>query len=132
YYGFGRNLGCRLQLKYPIGFSRPIDFSARDVPPRSAGVAQSLSLGEIGFSSPQFLLSALPLVNVRKQVVPTHDPAFVVTETKAPGVKPAVDTISPAEPVINVIRVTGFDRIPPGGGCARKIIWVDSIAGSPT
>jgi hypothetical protein len=47
-------------------------------------------------------------------------------------VKPAVATISTAQTVVNVIRIPSFDRVLPGGGRLREVIWVDGVAGGPT
>src|SRR5258708_20583740 len=53
------SVGRRLVTEDPIRFSRPVDLSAGDMPAETAGVAEFLSFGEIGFSTLQLAIKFL-------------------------------------------------------------------------
>src|SRR6266403_4226665 len=129
-------LQCRLNrsitLKDLVGFLRPEDFSTRNVPAETACMAQFLRLRQVSFAPPQLFFSPPPLVNVRKQVIPTDNATFSVTQRQATRMKPPVRTVSTAQTVVNVIGIPGFDRVPPCGDRLREIIRVDGFAGTPT
>src|SRR6266853_2277975 len=80
-------LRCRLKrliiLKDLVGFFRPEDFSVRNVPAETAGVAQFLRFRQVSFTPPQLFFSPPPLVDVRKQVIPTADATLSVTQRYA-------------------------------------------------
>src|SRR6267378_6221838 len=129
-------LRCRLKrliiLKDLVGFLRPEDFSTRNVPAETACVAQFLRFRQVSFTPPQLFFSPPPLVNVRKQVIPTDNATFSVTQRQATRMKPPVHTVSTAQTVVNIIRISRFDRVPPGGDRLRQVIRVDGVAGTPT
>src|SRR6266852_7289139 len=129
-------LQCRLNrsitLKDIVGFIRPEDFSTRNVPAETACVAQFLRFRQVSFTPPQLFFCPPPLVNVRKQVIPTDNATFSVTQRQATRMKPSVRTVSTAQTVVNIIRIPRFDRVPPGGDRLREVIWVDGVARTPT
>src|SRR5258707_6619744 len=53
------SVGRRLVTEDPIRFSRPVDLSAGNLPAETAGVAEFLSFGEIGFSTLQLAIEFL-------------------------------------------------------------------------
>src|SRR3954469_18214945 len=61
-----RNLGFRVELKYPKGFIRPEDLSARNVPPEAAGATEPLRFRQIGFSPPEFLSQFFLLGDIQR------------------------------------------------------------------
>src|SRR6267154_5056322 len=129
-------LQCRLNrsivFKDIVGFIRPEDFSTRNVKAEAACVAQFLRFRQVSFTPPQLFFCPPPLVNVRKQVIPTDNATFSVTQRQATRMKPPVRTVSTAQTVVNVIGIPGFDRVPPCGDRLGEIIWVDRVAGTPT
>src|SRR5580692_6997930 len=60
-YLFHRDLRCQLKFKYPKRFSRPGDLSAGKIPAKAAGVAEFLSLCEVGLPALQLAVKFLEL-----------------------------------------------------------------------
>src|SRR6267154_2712229 len=73
-------LNCSIVFRDIVGFIRPEDFSTRNVKAEAACVAQFLRLRQISFTPPQLFFSPPPLVNVCKQVIPTDNATFSVTQ----------------------------------------------------
>ena len=112
-------------------FGRPVDLTAGNIPAKTACVAQYLRFGQVNFTSPQLLFRSLAVVNVRKQVIPTDDAAFTVTQRQGARMEPAVHAVSTAETVIKVVRMTSFDRVPPCGERGRNVIRRNDIRRFP-
>src|SRR5712691_3255407 len=64
YHGNG-SLLLRRVFKNSKGLARPVDFSARDIPAETAGVAQTLRFSQVSFASPQRLLGVAALAPLR-------------------------------------------------------------------
>src|SRR6266852_2512217 len=79
-YQLQRRLNCLIVLKDLVGFIRPEDFSVQDIPAETASVAQLLRFRQVSFTPAQLFFSPPPLVNVRKQVIPTDNATFSVTQ----------------------------------------------------
>jgi hypothetical protein len=45
---------------------------------------------------------------------------------------PAISTISAAQTLVNVKRIAGIDGAGPSGDHLREVIWMDSVAGTPS
>src|SRR5216684_7808115 len=88
-------------------------------------------LPEVTFVLPKFLLSAFPVVNVSQQHVPAGDTAFRVSRGQSARVEPAVHAIGTPLAQLKIIRLPGFDRVPPCINHAREVTGMDSVAGGP-
>src|ERR1700730_9759584 len=76
-------------------------------------------------------LSALPVVNVGQQHVPTGETTFCVPRGERARLEPPVHTIGTPLAELNSIRLAGFDRVRPRVNDARKIIRMNGVAGRP-
>src|ERR1700730_1322122 len=70
---FDRDPGRRVVLEYSVVLLGPDNFSARDVPAKTAGVAKPLRLRQIGLVPPQGLFRALAVLNVGCRLIPSDD-----------------------------------------------------------
>src|ERR1700752_1302094 len=74
------------------------------------------------------VLSALSIVDIGEQGVPTDHAAFCVPHGGSPRVEPTMDTIAATQAKFNVIRLPGFCGRFPAPEDARTIISVDEVA----
>src|SRR6266849_7686354 len=88
-------------------------------------------LPEVTFVLPKFLLSAFPVVNVSQQHVPAGDTTFRVSRGESARLEPAVHAIGTPLAELKIMRLPGFDRVPPRVDHARKVMRMDSVAGGP-
>ena len=80
---------------------------------------------------PESILSALPVVNISQQHVPTGDTAFGVVRGESVGFEPPVHAIGTAVAELEFIRLPVFDSVPPHVDHAGKIIRMDRVAHGP-
>src|SRR6266403_2666688 len=80
---------------------------------------------------PKGILSALPVVNVSQQHVPAGDTAFRISGGESAGLEPAVNPIGTPLAELKNVGLSACDRALPRVDHARKIIRMDSVAGSP-
>jgi hypothetical protein len=71
-------------------------------------VAQLLSLKQVSFTPPQLLFRPSPLVDVRKQEIPTGDPPIRLPQRQAANVEPAVNTVGAQDTVLHLEHIPGF------------------------
>src|SRR6266853_2428449 len=70
------------------------------------------------------VLSALPVVNIRQQVVPTDDPPVGIALRETAGLKPSIGAIGPTEPMLNLVCLTGFYGAAPIRRHPCAVIWM--------
>src|SRR5262249_20775969 len=97
----------------------------------AAGVTQPLCLEQIGFAPPKPVLRFLAGMDVIEQVVPADDTAVGISQWEPTRLKPAVLTIKPPDPVLEFVRLSGFDGVLPGGVDAWEIGGVNGVGGAP-
>src|SRR5438876_185234 len=74
---FHGRLGGSVVSKDSKGLFRPEHLPRRDFATKAAGAAKVLCFGEVRFTSPQVLLSALAVVDIRRQVVDDQTKTFL-------------------------------------------------------
>src|SRR5260370_24108977 len=87
---------------------------------------------KIEFARAQRFLSTLPVVNVRAQGIPANDPSFRIPRGERAYMEPAVYAIGTTDTVLRLIWMPDFDRAPPRGQQARKVIGMNNAGGGPT
>src|SRR5215471_14115747 len=95
--------------------------------PPTAGVAQSLRFEQVRFTALQLLLGLLPRMDVGEQVVPADDLAVRITQREPSRLEPAVLAIMSSNPVLEFVRLSGVDRVLPGGHNLREIGRVNRV-----
>src|SRR6266849_2640829 len=128
---FHRRRGRSVVAKDSKGLFRPEHLSRRDVAPETAGATQVLRVGEVRFTSPQVLLSALALVDICHQAVPADNAAFGITLRKPSHLAPSVHAIGSTAAMLELERLSRFDRAPPGVAHARNVIRMAGVVGGP-
>src|SRR6516165_5297069 len=63
---------------------------------------------KFAFCCPQRLLSALPVVNVRKQEIPANDAPLCVSWREPAHIKPAIHAVSAPHAVLDALRPPGL------------------------
>jgi hypothetical protein len=79
----------------------------------------------------EFRFGALPLVDVRQQNVPTDDAPVRVPQGKPGVLKPAIAAVPPPEPLRDVVRTAGGDRLREDPDHIRQIVRVNGVARAP-
>src|SRR3954447_8788543 len=72
-HAFDRGLGRGVVPEYSVAFRGPDDFSARDVPAKTAGVAKPLRLRQIGLALPQCVFRPLSILDVGICAIPSDN-----------------------------------------------------------
>ena len=73
----------------------------------------------------------LPVVDVGLQYVPADDTALGIPERQTAHMEPAIDAVSTAHAVLDVVWFPGVYRSLPGGDHHGKIIRMNGVAGRP-
>src|SRR6185503_7597562 len=76
-------------------------------------------------------LGLLPVINVRQQHVPVDDVAVGIAKWKATQLEPPVPPVGSPDAMLDVVGLTGFDRVLPGGYYTRDVSRMDGIDGAP-
>jgi len=75
----------------------------------------------------QRLLHILPIVDIQQQSVPASHSAFAVARGLAEHVKPSVDTVGPAEPALDFVRLASCDSTRPRAPRRLHVVRVKKI-----
>src|SRR6266851_2336179 len=76
--------------------------------------------------------SPLPVVDISLQEVPKDDMPVRISQGEAARVEPVVDPVRTAEAGLKVVRMAGFDRLPPPGEGIFAVIRMKAGADRPT
>src|SRR5262245_8977843 len=71
-------------------------------------------------------------MDVGEQVVPADDAAVGVSQRKPTRLKPPVFAIKPSDPVLEFVRLSGFNGVLPGSAHAWEIRRVNGVRGAPS
>ena len=75
---------------------------------------------------PELFFGYLPIVNISNQHIPSDNATLPVAHSEASHVEPAIHAVGPADAVLNVVRLPGFERAPPFIGHEIAIILVQN------
>src|SRR5215471_10028997 len=85
----------------------------------------------IEFARTQFFLCPLAILDVRKEEIPLGNLVFRISRWETANLEPAVNAISTAATMLNLVDLSRFDRLFARLDYARKVIRMNGIDQSP-